>query len=221
MTHLRLVPVLVLSLLTLPLNASSHWKSIGPILNPNPEPTTLELTYNVASSGPARAAAVTVTRVLPARSFFSGTAEEVFGSDLPEGYATGRVTSGGGVVAFETVELKDRQTILGLNASIGESPGRLYSAQLASQGDLFDDVAVIEVAVTHPQGAIRTGQIRLAPGERASLLVPEIVSSSAGQSGGYIRINSNHLVIGQMLFGALKDGQITLLSAVPPRVIPE
>ena len=59
----------------------------------------------------------------------------------------------------------------------------------------------------------------LAPGTRRSMLVPELVPASAGQAGGYVLICSDELLIAQILYGAVGQGRVTLLSAVPPTVI--
>ena len=60
----------------------------------------------------------------------------------------------------------------------------------------------------------------LGAGLRLSKLVPELVPTSEGQVGGYIRIRSDQPVIGQLLFGALGfNGIPTFFSAVPPTVI--
>ena len=60
--------------------------------------------------------------------------------------------------------------------------------------------------------------VTLAPGERISQLVEELVGDIE-LAGGYVRIISTRPIIGQMLFGVIGPGGIQLFSAVPPTVI--
>ncbi len=80
--------------------------------------------------------------------------------------------------------------------------------------------ANITVEVTRSDGTVTGSATRLLQvGQRLSQLVPELVPQSNGQAGGYIRIRSDQPVIAQMLFGALNNQGIVLLSAVPPAVV--
>ncbi len=60
------------------------------------------------------------------------------------------------------------------------------------------------------------GEIDLAAGHRLAQTVDQILPETAGQTGGYIRVRSTQPIVAQQLFGT---STLTLLSAVPPRVI--
>ena len=76
------------------------------------------------------------TRKIPARSFLDETASDLFGGSVAGGYVAGEVTEGGGVAAFEVVQLSDRPMVLGLNAATGNPSTRSFSAQPASRVDV-------------------------------------------------------------------------------------
>ena len=115
------------------------------VLNPNDEEVTVDLNYLPPEEGPLGLPRQ-ATRKIPARSFLDETASDVFGTSLSGGYVAGEVTEGGGVAAFELVQLSDRPMVLGLNASTGNSSLRSFSAQLASTPDVFTNVNLINTA---------------------------------------------------------------------------
>ena len=85
-----------------------------------------------------------------------------------------------------------------------------------------EEDADITIEVRAADGTL-VGQAQqfLAAGRRLSKLVPELVSESDGQAGGYILVRSTAPLIAQQLFGALGPTGIQLLSAVPPTIIAE
>ena len=100
------------------------------VLNPNDEEVTVDLSYFPPEDGPLGQPRQ-ATRKIPARSFLDETASDVFGTSISGGYVAGEVTEGGGVAAFEVVQLSDRPMVLGLNASTGNSSTRSFSAQVS------------------------------------------------------------------------------------------
>ena len=117
------------------------------VLNPNDEEETVDLSYFPPEDGPLGQPRQ-ATRKIPARSFLDETASDVFGTSISGGYVAGEVTEGGGVAAFEVVQLSDRPMVLGLNASTGNSSTRSFSAQLASRPDVFTNVNLINTAAS-------------------------------------------------------------------------
>lgn len=311
------------------------------VFNPNQQPVTVDLSY--FPPAPAGAAAVKRTVTIPARSFIDERASALFGSNLSGGYVFGEVTMGGGVAAFEVLQLTESSTVLGSNASVESLNRRFYSAQLAGDSNLFTEVNLINTSrqertvilsavaadgtplaapvevVIAPGGQLTrdarellglgagafVGSLRgeadgagvvggvifgdpnqvgyaaslqlqeeafteavfsqvanvpgfftglafyypgdaggspdsvdidievvlangsvvgqstrtLSKGARLSQLVDQLVPSSAGQAGGFIRIHASQPVIAQMLFVAADNTGIRLFSAVPPAVI--
>ena len=327
------------------------------VLNPGEEAVTVDLNYFPPDDGPLGMPRQ-ATREIPARSFLDETASDLFGTSISGGYVAGEVTEGGGVAAFEVVQLSDRPMVLGLNASTGNSSTRSFSAQLASRPDVFTNVNLINTAnasrdveltavradggvegdpvkVTlaagagfsanaseifgfgaapaadiRPQGGQFVGSLEveadgdgvvgdvifgdpvdggfaaslplqseafteaifsqfadipnlfftglafyypgdigaspqggapdteitievtlasgesvgessriLSAGERLDELIFSLVPDARGLSGGYIRVTSTHPLIAQVVFAALSGGQVSLFSAVPPKVI--
>ena len=82
------------------------------VLNPGDEPVTVDLNYFPPEDGPLGLPRQ-ATRQIPARSFLDETASDVFGISISGGYVAGEVTEGGGVAAFELVQLSDRPMVLG------------------------------------------------------------------------------------------------------------
>ena len=78
------------------------------------------------------------------------------------------------------------------------------------------------ITVPYERQAANSGEkvgeamINLAAGTRFSRTVDQLVPSSAGQAGGFIRVTSDKGLIGQQLFGT---STLSLLSAVPPKVV--
>ncbi len=115
------------------------------VLNPGEEEVTVDLNYLPPDDGPLGMPRQ-ATRKIPARSFLDEKASDIFGTSVSGGYVTGEVTEGGGVAAFEVVQLTDRPMVLGLNASTGNMSTRSFSAQLASRPDVFTNINVINTA---------------------------------------------------------------------------
>ena len=115
------------------------------VLNPGAEEVTLELTF-VAPKGPLGSGPVQATRQIPPRSFLDETFSELFGVSTSGGYVIGDVKQGGGVVAFELIQLTTQSTVLGLNASSRTSSTRSFSAQLATQPGIFTSLNLINTA---------------------------------------------------------------------------
>lgn len=88
-------------------------------------------------------------------------------------------------------------------------------------GDCTSPDAELTIQVYRNDGQLVEETTRtLGPGERSSLLVVELAPESAGQSGGYTLIRATQEIIAQMIFGALDEQGIRLLSAVPAEARP-
>ncbi len=173
------------------------------VLNPGDEPVTVDLSYLPPEDGPLGLPRQ-ATRKIPARSFLDKTASDLFGTSISGGYVAGEVTEGGGVAAFEVVQLSDRPMVLGLNASTGNSSTRSFSAQLASRQDVFTNVNVIntsaasrdvEMTAVRTDGGIEGDPVKvtLAAGAQFSADASQIfgfgVASAADaglQGGGFV-----------------------------------
>ena len=119
------------------------------ILNPHEAPVTLNLTYRPAGTnltGLLGDSPPQATRIIPGRSLIYETVFELLGINLSGGRIEGEVTRGEGVVAFQVVQLTDRDTVLGLNTARGNPNNFAYSAQLASQPGLTTLLNIINTA---------------------------------------------------------------------------
>ncbi|MEJ2144812.1 MAG: hypothetical protein P8020_06700 [Acidobacteriota bacterium] len=106
--------------------------------------------------------------------------------------------------------------VLGLAIGWFENP-RFWNGRLYTTHGRVSDPAAIRLATCSAKGG-ETGALSFAlpPGGRIARLLTELVPSSAGQSDGYVLIESTQALVGQQLFGT---NSLTLLSAVPPQVI--
>ncbi|HYK87332.1 MAG TPA: hypothetical protein VE398_01085, partial [Acidobacteriota bacterium] len=100
----------------------------------------------------------------------------------------------------------------------------LVYAHVAQNGDYFTGVAMIntnqtaltaDLQVLAGDGSsVGSVKIQLQPGQKLAKLLFELIPSSAGQLGGYVRIRSTLPMVSFSLFGTT-DGK--LLSAIPPQ----
>ena len=119
------------------------------VLNPNEGPVTLTLRHHSAaqsSEGLLGVFPLQVTLTIQGRSLIDETVSQLFGIELSGGRIEGEVIEGEGVVAFEVIQLTDRDTVLGLNTARGNPNSFAYSAQLASQPGLSTNVNLINTA---------------------------------------------------------------------------
>ena len=85
------------------------------------------------------------------------------------------------------------------------------------QGGAPDTQITIEVTLASGE-SVGAGNRTLSAGERLDELIFSLVPEARGLSGGYIRVTSTHPLIAQVVFAALSGGQVSLFSAVPPKV---
>ena len=119
------------------------------VLNPNEGPVTVSLKHHPIaqdSDGLQGVLPLQITRTIQGRSLIDETVSQLFGIDLAGGRIEGEVLEGEGVVAFEVIQLTDRDTVLGLNTARGNPNSFAYSAQLASQPGLSTNVNLINTA---------------------------------------------------------------------------
>ncbi len=170
------------------------------IFNPNPAAATVELSYFPLANPPGPPAQQ-ISRQVPARGYLEGTFTDLFETGSLGGYIRGRVTSGGGVVGYQLIQLPDRQTILGLNAARPDQPGRSYSAQLASQAGIFTSVNLVNASPADRTVVLTAvgadGSVIGAPQTRM-LASGEQLSSDAGELFGTL--------VGSLLVEADGDG---------------
>ena len=99
-------------------------------------------------------------------------------------------------------------------SQVANIPGFFTGLALYVPGE---EAAEVLIEVFAPDGQeVGDATINLAAGTRFSRTVDQLVPSSAGQAGGFIRIISDKGLIGQQLFGT---SNLSLLSAVPLKVI--
>ncbi|MDA2934435.1 peptidylprolyl isomerase [Acidobacteria bacterium AH-259-D05] len=110
------------------------------ILNPNSVPAIVRLRYVSQAGGQS------LILTVPSNSFLFEAASELFGENLSGGYIEVKVIEGDGAVGFEVIQLQDRSTVLGLNASLGNMSSQVFSAQLAIQDTFFTNVNLINTS---------------------------------------------------------------------------
>ena len=99
-------------------------------------------------------------------------------------------------------------------SQVANIPGFFTGLALYVPGD---EAAQVLIEVFAPDGSkVGEAMINLAAGTRFSRTVDQLVPTSAGQAGGFIRVTSDKGLIGQQLFGT---STLSLLSAVPPKVV--
>jgi YD repeat-containing protein len=120
------------------------------IANPTDQAATLELRLFTSASSVTgqvthrQQAGATAERTIPAKGFVYEDIAQLFEiNNVTEGYVSARLTGGSGVVAFELIELPDRTTVIGLNASDGNLSTSLYSAQLADASVIYTSLKLI------------------------------------------------------------------------------
>ncbi len=203
------------------------------VLNPGDEEVTVDLRYFPPEEGPLGQPRQG-TRKIPARSFLDEMASSVFGTSISGGYVAGEVTEGGGVAAFEVVQLSDRPMVLGLNASTGNSSTRSFSAQLASRPDVFTNVNLINTAAgsrnvdlmaVRAAGGIEGDPVRivLAAGASFSADASQIFGFGAAPADGGLRggqfVGSLEVeadgdgVVGDVIFG--DPGELAFAASLP------
>ncbi|MFQ5740423.1 MAG: RHS repeat domain-containing protein [Acidobacteriota bacterium] len=120
------------------------------LANPTSEPVTVVLklfTTESSEGGASVRSAATTERTIPAKGFVYENISQLFGASVvTEGYVRARVSSGFGLAAFELIELPDRTTIIGLNASDGNLAPELYSAQLADGSGIYTSLKLINIS---------------------------------------------------------------------------
>lgn len=147
------------------------------VINPNAEP----IEFSIRLVGVDGQTVAEVERELAARAMLFETVQEIFGegTEVDSGYIEVDVTSGEGAIGFEQIQLRDQETIIGLNAHFENDAVHSFSAQLASQTELFTNVNLINTSAqarTATLTAIREDgshlsapvQINLEPGEEFS-----------------------------------------------------
>ncbi|HSR52597.1 MAG TPA: penicillin acylase family protein [Acidobacteriota bacterium] len=89
----------------------------------------------------------------------------------------------------------------------------LFFTGLAFHNPSEADAAEIQIRVLSSQGQpTGQGSLSLAPGQRLSQTLTELIPATQGQQGGLILIDSDRPIVAQALFGT---NTLTLLSAVP------
>ncbi|MFB3903338.1 MAG: matrixin family metalloprotease [Acidobacteriota bacterium] len=102
------------------------------LVNPNSSPITVRFTFYAPTGQPVGSSA---GRTIPANGFLLERVSTLVGLQTPlnDGYLRADVIQGDGAIGFELIELD--QSLMGLNASYGNTGQVAYSAQLASGTD--------------------------------------------------------------------------------------
>ncbi len=123
------------------------------IANPNSEQIEVELTLNGPTAaqaaddeGEAGSTGSKVTRMIAGKGFLSAKVSSLFNEGVESGgYVIVEVTEGAGAVGFELVEIPERNTVIGLNASVATEDVQLFSAQLAEGPGIFTNLKLVNV----------------------------------------------------------------------------
>ncbi len=188
------------------------------LVNPNNIPIEVILTLHEESEGP-----LAVERDLPAKGWIHDSIAGIFGegTEVSRGYVEVQVTEGPGAIGFEKIQLLDAETVIGLNASFGSERRTFFSAQFASQKNLFanwnlvntssEQRSVTLTAVSEGGDELFAPIARtLEPGEQLS---EDGLESFGGAGGGNVQGRQNEFVgslrieadgggvIGDVIFG--------------------
>ncbi|MBI4456763.1 MAG: RHS repeat protein [Acidobacteria bacterium] len=191
------------------------------ISNPNDQAVAILLT--LFGSAPNQTLGQ-VSVNIPAKGFLFRSVSQFFGQDLSvsNGLVQAEVTEGSGAVGFELVQLNNQNTVIGLNASFGNSASQLFSAQLgngqlAPGANIFTDLKLANVS-GQPRSvtihAIAEDGNTLGSPANVNLAVGELLQRDAGELfalgpnmsppavSGSIRVEADGSgIIGDIIFG--------------------
>ena len=185
------------------------------VVNPNDTQVSVSLTF-----ADQTAPAGMLTRVIPPRGFIEESPADSFSGSTFDGYVKVQVVEGPGVIAFGKIELPDKQTVIGLNASRGNSGSTSFSAQLADTPTVFTLVNLINTAGVARAVTLRaidadgnnladSQLVNLQPGEQLRRsaadifgLAPASKSVAGGAFEGSLRVEANGPgIAGDVIFG--------------------
>lgn len=183
----------------------------------NPNDQTLTVKLNLYGSQPGAALAPEQIRTVPPKGYLYQSVSQIFGQGLSvnSGYVTVEVTQGDGAVGFELIQLTTQRTVIGLNASPGNSANNSYSAQLASEANvIFTSLKLINTsslqrAITlravGESGSDMVAPVNksLGPGQFLEEDVSQLFGLPAGTAAvGSLRVEANGGgIIGDVIFG--------------------
>ncbi len=211
----------------------------------NPTSGEVEVALTLAGDSPLPPApggrtpgppAVLLERTLrvPAKGLLRGTLSQIFEQsvEVSRGFVQARVTEGGGIVGFESIQLAEVPTLLGLNASAGTGRRESFSAQLASGPGIFTSLNLLNTSLLPRQVTLRAVgdngsplaadvELQLGPGavfQSDAAQVFEFTGSAGAPAGagvveGSIAIRADgDGVIGDVIFG--DDGSLQYAAAL-------
>ncbi|HEY3129706.1 MAG TPA: fibronectin type III domain-containing protein, partial [Acidobacteriota bacterium] len=193
-----------------------HATTFLSIANPNDHAISLNLTLRGAAPD-QNGSSTKVTRTLPAKGWLFEPVSQIFGltSQASNGYVEAEVISGSGAVGFESIQLPESRTLIGLNASFGNVTDELYSAHLANEQLAFgiafftnlklvnvsDEPRTLMVRAIYSGGFNLPVDLTLAPGEVLQEDVRDLFGALVPTTSS-IRIEaSGPGVIGDVIFG--------------------
>jgi hypothetical protein len=203
------------------------------IANPGDEPSTVRLELYAP---PGRSLVAGKVRGIPAKGLLYGSVSDLFDQSLSvsSGYIECTVMDGDGLVGFESIQLLDRATVIGLSAATESAQTRSYSAQLASLPSLFTNVKLINVAdqgrvvrlsAINENGGELAGAVTvtLGPGEVLERDAGELFQLPAGaESIGSLSIEADGVgVQGDVVFGDRNSFNYAAAMALQTRTLVE
>ena len=171
------------------------------VVNPNADP--IDLTLKLVGKDLDDAALMREeARELPGRGFLFESIEEIFGkgTEVSGGYIEIEVTQGTGAIAFEQIQLLEKETIIGLNASFGNEASESFSAQLASLPRLYTNTNLINTS-----DQTRTSAVSAIGGDGGSLADPVDIELAPGEQ---VELDAAELFLGAAPAGRRPQGEV-------------
>ena len=171
------------------------------VVNPNPDPIalTLKLVGKDLDDAPVMREEA---RQLPGRGFLFESVEEIFGKGtaVSGGYIEIEVSAGTGAIAFEQIQLQEKETIIGLNASFGNEASESFSAQLASLPGLYTNTNLINTS-----NQTRTSTVSAIGGDGSSLADPVDIELAPGEQ---VELDADELFLDAAPAGRRPQGEV-------------
>ncbi|MBI3939878.1 MAG: hypothetical protein HY315_03515, partial [Acidobacteria bacterium] len=195
------------------------------LANPNDQAIVVRFTLLGPLPGPSLGS---VTLNIPAKGFLLRTVGQFVGQpnlSVSNGYVQAEVTEGNGAVGFELLQMSSQTTVMGLNASFGNSANQSFSAQLATGAVFFTDLKLVNTsaqpravtarAVAEDGSVLGTpATLNLASGEALQRDAAELFDLGAASVAGSIRVEADGPgVIGDIIFG--DPSNLNYAAAVP------
>ncbi len=191
-------------------------RSAETVLNvANTDGNSVSLRFRLFSGVAGAAPVAESVRPMPGHGWFSGTISQAFGHAVVAAGGYVEVTATGGeVVGFELIRLRNPASLIGLNAAIGEPSERMFSAQVASSNAIFtslklvnrgadDRRIMVELIASDGSRLSDPFETTLAPGQSWEQdLLPEAAAGAEAGIGSLTLTTNGDGIVGDVIFGA-------------------